>query len=112
MKPITPNIAVPGAKVSSFLYRSADPEYLTQDQLTVALPNGYYIDVSWHPEHDPAGHYLIRVFYEFADNERREPQEVKHLDEMLKMVEALSLHYSRQQIPVSSTTTVAKLVDA
>jgi hypothetical protein len=112
MNPIVPNIPINGAKISSFLYRSTNPDYLTQDQLTIALPNGYIIDVSWHPEHDPAGHYLIRVFYEFADNERREPLIVEHLDDMLKKVEALSLHYSRQQIPVSSTTTVEKLVDA
>lgn len=106
MKPIIPDFLVPVAGVSSFLYRSSNPDYLGQDQLTVALRNGYYIDVSWHPEHNPTGTYIIRVFFEFADNERIDPIEIKDLDEMISKVQSLVVHFSQHQIPVSATTQV------
>ena len=53
MKPPKPTVperaelTVPGGcEVYNFLYRTRDPEYLVQDQLTVALPNGFFIDTT------------------------------------------------------------------
>ena len=101
MNPIIPEFAVPVAGVSSFLYRSPNPDYLGQDQLTVALHNGYYVDVSWHPEHDPTGAYIIRVFFEFADNEQINPIQIRDLDEMISKVQSLVVRFAQQQVPIS-----------
>ena len=61
---ITPNLGMSaGARlVVNSLYDSKDPGFLTQDLMLVELPGKTYIDVSWFPEHDPSGAYLITVF--------------------------------------------------
>ena len=63
MIPIQLNLPA-GSEESNYLYPELEPDDLTQDMLTVGLPNGYYIDVGWFPEHDVNGRFLIRVFYE------------------------------------------------
>lgn len=112
MNPVLPNINIPGVKISSFLYRNRNPDYLTQDQIIVALPNGYHIDVSWHPEHDPGGTYVIRVFWQYADNPRGQPVLTKDFNEMLSAVEQLASIFSQAQIPVSSTDSKETVVNA
>ncbi len=56
-----------GRVVSSSLYDSSAPAYLTQDLLLVALPGEIFIDVSWAPEHDPGGCYYVTVFRDQVD---------------------------------------------
>lgn len=43
------------------LYTPDDPAGLTDDMLLVCAGD-VCIDVSWHPEHDPAGKYVVTVF--------------------------------------------------
>jgi len=104
MKPVDLNIKVKVAEIYNFLYRTKNPEYLVPDILTVALPNGYHIDVSWYPAHDPSGHYYVRVFWEYADEQRITPIETNDIDELLSIVRQLSELYSLEQIPVSNSS--------
>ena len=102
MTPIKPWVPE-GAKVYSFLYRTTDPEYLTQDVLAVSLPSGFYIDVGWFPEHDPEGCYVIRVFYQYWDDQKIPPIEVKTVDDVVREVEILANRFSRDTVATSST---------
>jgi len=107
MNPYIPTFSVPVVAVSSFLYSGQSPEYLGQDQLTVELPRGYVIDVSWYPEHDPQGHYVIRVFFEFADQERMLPRRARDFKQMIEIVQELAVRFSEPEIAVSTSTEVA-----
>jgi hypothetical protein len=64
MNLLTPNLTnANGATiVVNSLFDSRDPGVLAQDLLLVELPGKTYIDVSWFPEHDPSGAYIITVF--------------------------------------------------
>jgi hypothetical protein len=79
-----------GCETYNFLYRTRDPEYLLQDQLTVALPNGVFIDVAWTPEHDPNGHYVIRMFYKCWDNQLLSPREERDIERVVAIVKYLA----------------------
>jgi len=100
MMPMKPRVPE-GARVYSFLYRTADPEYLTQDVLAVSLPNGFYIDVGWFPEHDPGGSYVIRVFYQYWDAQQILPIQVKTVDEVIQVVESLANRISSGAVATS-----------
>lgn len=80
----------PGCEVYNFLYPTRDPEYLVQDLLTVALPNGYHVDVTWAPEHDPQGEYIIRVFKWRWDNQQITPICTRDFDEVVRTVARLA----------------------
>lgn len=95
----------PGVEVYNFLYRTRDPEYLTQDQLTVALPNGFRVDVTWAPEHDPNGEYIVRVFFEYWNNQRITPIRTSRIDEVVSFVEALAQHFNQDQVFTSRSGT-------
>jgi len=80
MNLVTPNLEnVSGAKVVvNSLYDCQDPGFLVQDLLLVELPGKTYIDVSWFPEHDPAGAYIVSVFRghnQLADLETKSPHD-------------------------------------
>jgi hypothetical protein len=64
MNLLTPDLhRANGAKVVvNSLYASKDPGFLTQDLLLVELTGKTHIDVSWFPEHDPSGAYVVTVF--------------------------------------------------
>ena len=102
MTPIRPRVPE-GAEVYSSLYRTTDPEYLTQDVLAISLPNGFQIDVGWFPEHDPEGHYVIRVFYQYWDAQKILPVRVNTVDEVLQVVESLADRFSSGVVVASST---------
>ncbi len=61
MSLIEPDLTpIRGARlIVNSLYDTADPDFLTQSLMLVELPNRTFIDVSWVPEHDPAGRYRI-----------------------------------------------------
>jgi len=100
MNPISINLP-PGVEVANYLYPKMDPEDLTQDIITVRLPNDYYIDVGWYPECDPNGRFVIRVFQGFWDNQKLDtPMTTKDPLEVIFAVEKLARHYLRSQIPV------------
>ncbi len=101
MNAIKPRVPA-GAKVYSFLYRTTDPEYLTQDILAVTLPNGFYVDVGWFPEHDPTGRYVIRVFYQYWDAQYISPVEVATVDEVVLTVERLADQFNSDVVATSS----------
>jgi hypothetical protein len=109
MMPIKPRVPE-GARVYSVLYRTADPEYLTQDVLAVSLPTGFYIDVGWFPEHDPEGCYLIRVFYEYWDAQQILPVQVKTVDEVVQVVESLANLFCRDAVATSSTSWISRVI--
>ena len=86
-----------GVDAYNFLYRSKDPEYLVRDLLTIELPTGFYIDVGWYPEHNPDGHYIIRVFERDWGNQILSPPiSTSDFDEMLLIVDRLVDIYNRE----------------
>jgi hypothetical protein len=101
MTPI--DIKIPGgAEVASGLYVGMELEDLTQDLVTVRLPNGYFIDMGWYPEHDPAGQYVVRVFWQFWDRQVLDsPYTTPGLDRAVLAVETLAERFSRSQVPMS-----------
>jgi hypothetical protein len=102
MNPV--NLRLPsGCEVYNYLYRTRDPGYLVQDQLSVALPNGYYIDVAWTPEHDPTGEYVVRVFYEYWNDQQINPIRLGDVDQVIQTVEYLAHRFSQPQIITSSS---------
>jgi len=104
MNPVHLNLP-DGSKVYNFLYRTRNLAYLTQDVLTVELPNGYCVDVGWFPEHDPAGSYHISVFWQFWDHQKISPIKTKSLDEVIATVENLARTFNRQTVSVSPAST-------
>ena len=108
MEPITFHLPK-GAEISNYIYPDYDLDDLTQDMLTVRLPNGFYIDVGWYPEHDPKGRFVIRVFREFWDRQQLAPLETRDLSALITRVEDLAERFSRPQIALSRTGRVAKM---
>ena len=94
----------PGSETYNFLYRTRNPEYLVQDVLSVSLPNGFCIDVGWFPEHDPAGHYCIRVFQEHPDAQKIPPIESRNLDDVIQTVESLAARFNAPAVFTSSSS--------
>lgn len=110
MNPIIPEINVPGVRVKSFLFAKMNPDYLVEDVISVALPNGYFITAEWRPAHDPKGSYVIRVFWEYADNPAQPPIIAKAASEVVVTVQELAYYFARQQRPSSHTTSQTKKV--
>jgi hypothetical protein len=102
MIPVKPRVPE-GARVYSFLYRTTEPEYLTQDVLAVSLPSGFYIDVGWFPEHAPTGHYVIRVFYQYWNDQKINPIRVKTVDDVVQVVESLVDRFNSATVATAST---------
>jgi hypothetical protein len=92
-----------GASVYNVLYPTKDPEYLVQDLLTVGLPNGYYIDVGWYPEHDPDGEYVIRVFFDSWENQQIDPIRTKDVNRVISIVTELCFHFGKGVVPRRSS---------
>ncbi|MBW3541558.1 MAG: hypothetical protein KY476_14920 [Planctomycetes bacterium] len=60
MKPIP--LDIPGADHTvGALYPPGDVRLLKDGMLHVAA-GGVSVDVSWHPEHDPQGRYIVSVY--------------------------------------------------
>lgn len=90
----------PGASISNYLYPVMDAEDLTQDLVTVSLPNGNFIDVGWYPEHDPMGRFVVRVFAGFWDRQMIDPPiETPDVDALISVVEDLADRFARKQVP-------------
>jgi hypothetical protein len=101
MNPIS--ITIPaGAEISNYLYPDLDVSDLTQDIVTVRLPTGYYIDVGWYPEHDPNGHFVVRVFRGTWDCQQLpRPFESRYAHEVVRAVEQLADHFSGSVVRAS-----------
>ena len=55
--------SVPVARlVTHHLVASKDLGCLSGDLVFIELPNSVSIDISWYPEHDPSGSYVITMF--------------------------------------------------
>jgi hypothetical protein len=93
MNLISPNLEMaPGAKVVvNSLYDSKDPRCLTQDLLLVELTAKTFIDVSWFPEHDPSGAYVVSVF---RGHEQIHEIETRSAFEAVRFVENLAYEFS------------------
>jgi hypothetical protein len=101
MKPLAIDLPT-GAQLSTYLYPEMDFDDLDQDLITVRLPNGYFIDVGWYPEHDPNGRFVVRVFFEFWDGQQpMRPFETKDPIQARMAVEKLAEHFSKPQIMLS-----------
>ena len=107
------NLTLPdGAEESNYLYPELEADDLTQDMLTVRLPNGYYVDVGWFPENDPSGRFVIRVFYEYSNVQVANPIETKDISRVVFFVQHLAWKYSHTVIATSrskATSTIALL---
>jgi hypothetical protein len=94
MNPVPLNLP-PGSEKVNFLQWDIAPAELTQDLLTVQLPNGFCIDVGWFPEHDPSGNYWINVFFENPDKQQLDkPIVTKDLHVVVHLVERLASRFS------------------
>ena len=93
MNLLTPNLSqLPNARlVVSSLFDSKEPGLLTQDLLLVELPGKTYVDVSWFPEHDPAGAYTVTVF---RGHNQIHDVETKSAYEAVSLVENLAYAFS------------------
>jgi hypothetical protein len=93
MNPLTPDLShAPGTSVVvNSLYASKDPGFLTQDLLLVELPGKTYIDVSWFPEHDPSGSYVVTVF---RGNDVLREMETGSAHDAVKLVQELAGEFS------------------
>lgn len=110
MKPV--DLHLPdGSKVYNFLYRTSDPNYLVSDILTVCLPNEYCIDVSYKPEHDPAGAYFVRVFWRSWDMPKTPDLRLNNVEEVIQAVEALASKFSFDNVTISNSETANVLVN-
>lgn len=98
-------------EVYNAMYRTRSPEYLVQDQLSVALPNGFFIDVTWAPEHDPKGEYIVRVFHQYWNNQRIRAIFTSDFDEVIAVVEELAVRFSQPQILTSSSGSSEHVLD-
>ena len=106
MNPVTLRLP-PNCKVQNFLYRTREPEYLVQDLVTVVLPNGYYLDVGWFPEHDPRGSYVVRVFREYWDSQQIAPYSTRNIEEVIRLLEDLSRRFSQESIAHSTSESIS-----
>ena len=98
---ILPNLP-DGCEVYNFMYRTRDPEYLVQDQLSVRLQNGFVVDVSWFPEHDPNGCYHIHVIREFWDNQFIDPIESANVNTVVARVQSLAQRFDEEAVPTGT----------
>src|SRR3990172_510537 len=91
-----------GAEASNYLYPVMEREDLTQDVLTVELPNGYFIDVGWYPEHDESGSFWIRVFLRHWDGQVIPPiTGIRDPYLVARRVEGLAGFYCAAQVPTA-----------
>ena len=101
----------PGSEISNYLYPSLTIDDLTQDMVTVQLPNGYSIDAGWYPEHDPNGRFVVRVFQGYWDNQKLpKPILEKNVSVLVFIIEKLAEHFSRSQIPSLKSSSERKSV--
>jgi hypothetical protein len=103
MNLLSPNLAMAyGASVVvNSLYDSTDPGFLTEDLMLVQLPGKTYIDVSWFPEHDPAGAYIVTVF---RDHRTIREVEVTTARAAIEAVENLAIEFGRPVGKVSCSS--------
>jgi hypothetical protein len=111
MNLLTPNLSrLPNARlVVSSLFDSKEPGLLTQDLLLVELPGKTFIDVSWFPEHDPSGMYVITVFRghdKLAEAETTSPLEAIRLVE--RMASPFSEAFGNISCSVGKSTNFSK----
>lgn len=96
MKPVPINLPM-GAKISNYLYPTMDMDDRTEDLVTVSLSNGFFIDAGWYPEHDPNGQFVVRVYYQFWDDQREVPKYARTIEEVVDIIEKLSERFSQHE---------------
>src|SRR4051812_45148827 len=91
-------LRVPGAQVTGYTVEDyANVEDLTQDIVQIVLANGLTIDVGWHPEHDPSGSFVVRVFEGDWENRKYETTQATRSGEKLaRLVEELVARLEKQ----------------
>ena len=55
-------VDIPGADVEGEIFTLDDDIRLLEDGMLHVSIDGFSIDVSWCPEHDPEGEYLITIY--------------------------------------------------
>ncbi len=93
MNPVTIILPEQAWLVSNTLCDTNDPVDLAEDLVLVRLPSSTFIDVSWKPEHDPAGCYVVTVYRGSWDNQLRRFTTLSAA-EAARRVEALAKQYS------------------
>ena len=86
---LPPNSAVVGE-----LNDTLEPGYLCTDLLSVEVPSGVVVDVSWYPEFDPAGEYFVSVFHRTPEDMLFR-QSTKSLSEVVKLVQDYAWMHGR-----------------
>lgn len=56
------------ALVEGEIYTTADDPLLLEDGMLHVLVAGYSIDVSWYPEHDLDGEYVMTIYRDLWEN--------------------------------------------
>jgi hypothetical protein len=74
------------AHIVGELYPPGDARLLTDGMLHVGL-HGLCIDVSWYPEHDPDGEYIVTVYQDSWENKVREPLVTRDPGQVASFVE-------------------------
>jgi hypothetical protein len=92
----------PGVTVTGEVYDSMEPDFLLQDLVEVALPNGEIVDIGWYPEHDPTGQFRVMVFDDQSMT-RSEEHFTRDLATALKIVERIIKDKVQRRTEASTT---------
>ena len=102
----------PGAReIYNSLYRTTNPECLTDDLYLAEMPGEIFIDVGWFPECDPTGAYEICVYQKTFENPLFGPWESRDLTEVLDQIETLAKWYTEKFNLSSETLEEAMLLE-
>lgn len=84
-------VNLPNAHVEGEIASPDDDPFLLRDGMLYVEVAGYSIDVSWYPEHDPSGQYVITVYRESWEEQlisapESDPYKVRELVENLAVM--------------------------
>jgi hypothetical protein len=78
------------------------PDELSQDLLTVVLPNGVMIEVGWFPENDPSGSFHIVAALGALEIQS---WTLRSLDDVILLVQRQADRFSKRMVSIPQSST-------